>query len=90
MLKWLESKKIVIRLKLRAKFCFLTFFNRFWPFSHKVVQAWFVCHETWHTTLFGIYYCVKIFGIQNNCHMLDITYLVAFLRFLKRFLHFLG
>ena len=41
-------------------------------FSHKVVQTSFVCDETWHTTLFDIYYCVEMVIIENNSHMLDI------------------
>ena len=54
-----------------------------------MVQTWFVWHETWHTTLFGKYYCVGMLRIENNCHMLDIARYVTFLRILKRFSHFL-
>ncbi len=25
-------------------------------------------HETWDTTLFGIYYCVEVVRNENNCH----------------------
>jgi len=28
--------------------------------------------ETWHTTQFGIYYCVDVVRIENNCHMFEI------------------
>ena len=73
MLKWLESKKRVMCLKLRAELRFLGILCGISNFSQEVVQAWFVCHETWNTTLFGIYYCVYIFRIQNNSHMLEIT-----------------
>ena len=41
-------------------------------FARKVGQTWFVMHETWHTTLFGIYYCVEMVRIDNNSHMLEI------------------
>ena len=40
-LKLLESKKVVICLKLRAKLLFKIFFNFFRTFSHKVVQTLF-------------------------------------------------
>ena len=45
----------------------------FGTFSHKVVQNWFVLHETWHTKLFGIYSCVEMVRIENQSHMLEIT-----------------
>ena len=45
----------------------------FWTFAHKEAQTWFVSHETWHTKLFGIYYCVEVFRIENNNHMVEIT-----------------
>ena len=32
----------------------------FCTFVHKVAQIWFVLHETWHTTLLGINYCVEM------------------------------
>ena len=41
-------------------------------FSQKVVETWFVCHENWHKTLFGIFYCVEVVRIKNNSHMLEI------------------
>ena len=71
--KWLESKTIVICLKLRAKLPILGFLSVFGTFTHRVVKTWFVWDENWHMTLFRIYYCVEIFRIQNNSHMLEIT-----------------
>ena len=47
-------------------------FKRFGTFAHKVAQIWFVLHETGHTTLCGIYYCVEVVRIENNCRMLEI------------------
>ena len=52
---------------------FKGFLSVFLTFAHKVAQTWFVLHETWHTTLFGIYYCVEVVRILNHSHMLDIT-----------------
>ena len=71
-LKCLESKSIVICLKLRAKLLFKGFFKRFGTFLHKVVKTCFVLHATWHTTLFGIYYCVEMVKIEINSDMLNI------------------
>ena len=76
-LKWLELKTTFI--------WFLKVF--FGTYSLNVIQTWFVCHETWKTTLFGMCYCVKMVRIENNSHMLDITSKVAFLRFLMLFWH---
>ena len=84
-LKWLYSKKIVICLKLRAKLHFWSFFSIFGTFSHKVVQIWFVWHETWHTLQFIICYCVEMVRIENNRHTLEITCEVAFLRLFSIF-----
>ena len=39
---------------------FIGFLSFFGTFVHKIAQTWFVLHETWHTTLFGIYYCVEV------------------------------
>ena len=36
----------------------------FGTFSDKVVQTWFVFRVTWHTKLFGIYYCVEMVRIK--------------------------
>ena len=66
MLKWLESKKRVMCLKLRAKLRSLGILCGIGNFSHEVVKAWFVYHETWNTKLFGIYYFVYMFRIQKN------------------------
>ena len=72
-LKLLQSKTIVICLILRAKLSLWGFFNVFGTFSHKVVQTWFFCHKTCHTTVFCIYYCFEMIRVKNNIHMLDIT-----------------
>ena len=72
-LKWLELKIIVICLKLRVKLIFYTFLNVFGTFALKVAQTWFVLHETWHTTLFGIYFFVEVIRNENHSHTLEIT-----------------
>ena len=40
--------------------CFKVFFG---TFSHKVAQTWFILHETWQSTLFGICCCVQVVRI---------------------------
>ena len=45
----------------------------FGTFVHKVAQTWFFLHETWHTILFGIYYCVEVVRNENHSNMLEIT-----------------
>ena len=80
-LKWLTMKTIVICSKLLAKFRFWSYFSIFGIFSLKVVQTLVVWHKTWHTTLYGICYCVEIVGVENNGDILEITCLVALLRF---------
>ena len=72
-LKWLESKTIVICLILRAKLLFYGFLSDFGTLSRKVVQTWFVGQNTSHTTLFGIYCYVEMVRIENNNHMFEIT-----------------
>ena len=72
-LKWLDLKTFVTCLKLRAKFLFKVFLTFFVTFSQKVVQTWFVWHDTWFTTLFGISYCVEMVRIENNSYMLELT-----------------
>ena len=67
----LQSQKIVICFKERAKLLFKGFFKRFGTFSHKVDQTFFVGQETWHTTLFCIYYCFEFIKIENNIQMLE-------------------
>ena len=52
---------------------FLRFLSFFGTYSLKVVKTWFVWHETWHTSLFCIYYCIELIRIENNSHMLKIT-----------------
>ena len=73
MFKWLELKIIVICYNLHVKLRFNAFLNLFGTFAHNVAQKWFVLHETWHTTLFGIYYSVEVVRIENHSHMLPIT-----------------
>ena len=46
-LEWIELKTIVICLILRAKFLFYGFLSVFCTFLLKVIQRWFVRHETW-------------------------------------------
>ena len=58
---------LVICKKLRAKLRFSGFLSVFGTFAHKVAQTWFVLNETWHTTLFGVYYFVKMFMIEIIC-----------------------
>ena len=72
-LKWLQLKIIVICQKLLVKLRFYRFLSVFGTFAYKVAQTWFALHEIWHTTLFGIYYCVEVVRIENHCHMIEIT-----------------
>ena len=52
----------------------LRVFMSFFPLlGIKYAQTWFVLHETWHTTLLRIYYCVEVVRIENHYHMLEIT-----------------
>ena len=60
-------------LEIRCKVAILRVLSVFGPFAQKVAQTWFVLHETWHTTLFAIYYFVEGVRIQNPSHMLEIT-----------------
>ena len=57
----------------------------FVTFAHKLAETWFVSHETWQTTLFGIYHCVKVVRIEYHSHMLEIKRKVAILWFLYFF-----
>ena len=84
-LKWLQLQTIVICLKLRVKLRFWGFLSVFGTFSHKVVQTWFVSHETWHTTLFHIYYCVEMVGMKTNSHMLELHAKLRFWGFIDVF-----
>ena len=68
-------------LEITCEVAFLRLFSIFGIFSHKVVQTWFVWHETLHTTLFGIFYCYEMVRIKKDSHMLEITCYAAFLRF---------
>ena len=49
--------------KLRVKLRFYALLSLFGTYAHKVSQTWFVLYETWHTTLFGLYYCVEVVRI---------------------------
>ena len=49
----------------------------------KFVQIW---HETWHTTPFGIYYCVEMVKIENDSHMFEIMCEVGFFSRFNAFL----
>ena len=60
-------------LEITCQVPILRIFKRFCHFCAKVAQTWFVLRETWHTTLFGIYYCVEVVRIENHSHMLEIT-----------------
>ena len=61
-------------LEITCYVVFLRFLKRFWHFfSHKLVQTWFLFHENFHITLFGIYYFVEMVNIENNRHMIEIT-----------------
>ena len=53
---------------------FKGFLGIFGTFTHKVAQTWLFLNETWHTTLFGIYFCVKVVVIVNHSLMLEITF----------------
>ena len=64
---------------------FYDFLSVFGTFAHKVAQTWFVLHETWHTTLFGIYYCIKMVKIKNHSHMLKLRVQYRFYWFLSIF-----
>ena len=69
-LKWLESKIIVICWKLCAKLRVCGFLSDFVTFSHKVVQTLFVLHES-GTKQYLVYIIVLNFvRIENNSHML--------------------
>ena len=85
-----NQKHIVIGLKLRAKLSVCGFLSALGTFSHKMVQTWFVWHQTGHTILIGTYYGVEFVRNQNNSQMFEITCYVACLWFFKRFCHFLA
>ena len=46
-------------LETRVKLQFYAFLSFCGTFAPKITQTWCVLHENWHTTLFGIYYCVE-------------------------------
>ena len=43
----------------------MRFLSVFGTFSHKVVKTFLVCHETWHTTLFGVKYVLKLLELKT-------------------------
>ena len=56
--------------EITCEVAFLRLFSVFGIFSHKVVQTCFVWHETWQTTLFGIFYCFEMVRIKIDSNML--------------------
>ena len=77
--KLLELKIIIICWKLLVKLRFYGFLRIFVTFTYKVAQIWLILYNTWHTTLYGMYYSVKVVRIENHSHMLEITCLVTIL-----------
>ena len=66
-----ENNSHMLELLVKLRFCrFLNFFD---TFAHKKSLTWYVLHETWRTTVFGIYDCVEVIGIEKDIHMLEIT-----------------
>ena len=45
----------------------------FWHFRALSSSNLVLLYETWHTTLFGIYYCVEVVRFEKDSHMLEIT-----------------
>ena len=81
-----ELKIIVICLKLLVKLRFFGFLSVVGIFAHKVAQTLFVLHETWHTTLFGIYYRFEVVWIKIHSHILEKFHVkLRFYGFLSRF-----
>ena len=70
MLKCLELKTIVICLKICAMWRFKSFLCVSGSFKHKVVQIWFVLHESWYIPEIGIYYFGEMVRIENNSYNL--------------------
>ena len=60
-------------LEITYQVAILWVLSSFGTFAPKVAETLFVLHETRHTILFGIYYCVEVFRIENHSHMLEIT-----------------
>ena len=60
-------------LEITCLFAIYSFLSVFGTFAQIIAQTWDVLHETWHTTLFGMYYCVEVVRIENHCHMQAIT-----------------
>ena len=57
------------------------FFGFFGTFANKVAQTWLVLRETWHSTQFGIYYCVVVVRIADNSYMLQLRAKLRFYGF---------
>ena len=70
------------------KLQFYGFLGFFGTFAHKIAPTRFVLHETWHTTLFSVYYCFEVVRIQNHIHMPQITCYVTILNVFKCFSQF--
>ena len=64
------------------------FYAFFCTFAHQVAYTRYVLHETWHTTLFGIYYSIEMVSIENHSHVQEIRCYVAILSVFKLFWHF--
>ena len=60
-------------LEITCKLAILCVFNSFGTFPHKVDQTWFVLHETWHGTIFSVYFDFEVVRIENHSHMLEIS-----------------
>ena len=72
----------------RANLRFYGFLWFFGTFMHNVDQTWLILHEIFYTTLFGIYYSVKVVRIGNHSHMLESTCKDYILIVFKLFWHF--
>ena len=60
-------------VEITCKVSVLRFLSFFGTFAHKVAQTWFVLHETLHTTIFGMYYCVEVVRSENHNYIIEIT-----------------
>ena len=61
-------------LQSRAKFHFYGSESIFGIFLRKLVQTWFVLHETWRTILFDIYHCFEMGIIEKNRIIIEIKW----------------
>ena len=69
---------------------FMGLLSLFGIFVHKVAHTWFVLHETLHTILFGMNYCVEVVRNENDSNMIEITCYVGILLVLKPIWNFLA